>query len=129
MKGAKHGTKAFWQNVKSCTGIGKIKQFVQPWPCTTPNITAASANKLNAHFIDSVTGLGLPCQHCLHRHVQLYLVQWKVRCLSHNHFSSMPSHLLTFHARSATCLQHPVTEMTMSVPECCAYYHKLYLHV
>jgi hypothetical protein len=44
----------FWRQVKSCTGLGKTKRSLLPWPCSTPVISKSSANALNEHFIASV---------------------------------------------------------------------------
>ena len=57
IKGAKQGSKSFWQSIKQCIGIGRMKWLVNPWPCASRSQTASSAAKLNKHFIDSVTHL------------------------------------------------------------------------
>lgn len=51
---ARHKPLMFWRQVKSCTGLGKTKRSLLPWPCSTPVISKSSANALNEHFIASV---------------------------------------------------------------------------
>ena len=48
------GMSSFWKNVKSCTGLSRIKAFLNPWPCATSVRAFMSANKLNIHFVNFV---------------------------------------------------------------------------
>ena len=55
LQGAKYGSCIFWRHVKSCSGLGRLKQIIHPWPCADSEQVKASANKLNKYFIDSVS--------------------------------------------------------------------------
>ena len=55
LQGAKYGLRNFWRHVKSCSGLGRLKQIIHPWPCVDSEQANASANKLNKYFIDSVS--------------------------------------------------------------------------
>ena len=50
-------SKTFWRNVKKYAGLGRLKQFVNPWPCASVKQATMSATKLNQQFVDSVTRL------------------------------------------------------------------------
>ncbi len=54
---ARSNPQKFWRQVKACTGLGKMKYSQHPWPCSTNDISRASANAVNLHFIDSVSSL------------------------------------------------------------------------
>ena len=54
---AKKGSRHFWKHVKQCTGLGKIKNSINPWPCHDNVTSKISANKLNDCFINSITAL------------------------------------------------------------------------
>ena len=47
----------FGCQVKTCTGLGKLKQHLIPWPFSTQAISKASANGINEHFTASVQAL------------------------------------------------------------------------
>ena len=56
LQGAKYGSSNFWRHVKSCSGLGRLKQIIiHPWPCAHSEQAKASANKLNKYFIDSIS--------------------------------------------------------------------------
>ena len=57
INGAKEGSRHFWKHVKQCTGLGKIKSSINPWPCHDDVTSKISANKLNDCFINSITAL------------------------------------------------------------------------
>jgi hypothetical protein len=57
MKGASSGTRHFWKNIKNCTGFGKLKTFVHPWPDANINLAKNSANKINSFFIETVSSV------------------------------------------------------------------------
>ena len=57
INGAKEGSCHFWKHVKQCTGLGKIKSSINPWPCHDDVTSKISANKLNDSFINSITAL------------------------------------------------------------------------
>ena len=54
MHGARLGTRYFWKNIKDCTGYGKLKAFINPWPDANKTAATNSANKINSFFIESV---------------------------------------------------------------------------
>ena len=54
---ARSRPKAFWRQMKLCTGLGKIKVTISPWPCSTPAICKESANAVNQHFTTTVSEL------------------------------------------------------------------------
>jgi hypothetical protein len=54
IKGARSGCQFFWKHVKQCTGFGKSKSFIHPWPDVNPTAARHSACKLNSFFYDSI---------------------------------------------------------------------------
>jgi hypothetical protein len=55
--GARLGSRQFWKNIKLCTGFGKAKMFRTPWPAYNLSCAKLSANKLNNHFVESVSNI------------------------------------------------------------------------
>ena len=55
--GAKHGGKFFWDNIKSCSGIGKCQKKLLPWPARNSEQAKTSANNINQFFITSVNNI------------------------------------------------------------------------
>ena len=55
IRGARSGSRFFWQHDKRCTGLGKIMSTLLPWPCHNATASKASANRINNKFIDTVT--------------------------------------------------------------------------
>ena len=53
----KQGTNNVWKHIKQCSGLGRIKQLIHPWPCGLPQQAQASANKMNMFFFDSITSI------------------------------------------------------------------------
>ena len=56
-KGARQGSQQFWRNIKHCADIGKLKQFVHPWPCSSTKQAINSATKINEFFVNSIAKL------------------------------------------------------------------------
>ena len=46
-----------WRRIKECTGLGKTRFASSFWPCNTPTLSKASANKINKNFLDKVNAL------------------------------------------------------------------------
>ena len=61
IEGARAGSRHFWRHVKSCTGLGKVKSRLMPWPCHNQSAAKCSANRINVSFVDSVTKLCSGC--------------------------------------------------------------------
>jgi Reverse transcriptase (RNA-dependent DNA polymerase) len=57
IRGAHSGCKQFWRHIKQCTGLGRIKQHLMPWPSHNHIAAKVSANRINDKFVDSVTDL------------------------------------------------------------------------
>ena len=57
IRGSRSGTSYFWKNIKCCSGLGRVKNVMNPWPWTTSAQAMSSANKLNGHFIELVTNI------------------------------------------------------------------------
>ena len=57
IRGSRSGTSYFWKNIKCCSGLGRVKNVMNPWPWATSAQAMSSANKLKGHFIESVTNI------------------------------------------------------------------------
>ena len=55
IRGAWSDCKFFWKHIKASTGFRKIKSFIHPWPDSNKSLALRSANKINAHFCNSIS--------------------------------------------------------------------------
>ena len=47
----------FWNKLKECTGLGKLRKSSLLWSSSTPIISKASANVINRSFLDKITSI------------------------------------------------------------------------
>ena len=79
IKIAHQRSRQFWHNIKYCTGMGKLKQFIHPRPYSSTKQMVNSATKLNKFFVNFITKLvpnnrttyTLPLQSCFNRCTQI----------------------------------------------------------
>ena len=57
IKGFRQGSRSFWRNIKNCSGVGRLKNSVNPWLYSSHSLTVTPAIKLNEHFINSILRL------------------------------------------------------------------------
>ena len=54
---ARHKPHLFWNKIKECTGLGKLRQSSLFWPCSTPIISKVSANIINRSHLERISSL------------------------------------------------------------------------
>ena len=54
---ARHKPHLFWNKIKKCTGLGKLRQSSLFWPCSTPIISKVSANIINRSLLERISSL------------------------------------------------------------------------
>ena len=54
---ARHKPHLFWNKIKECTGLGKLRQSSLFWPCSTPIISKVSANIINRSLLERISSL------------------------------------------------------------------------
>ena len=54
IRGFRAGTRQFWRHIKRCTGKGRVKQNLKPWPSPNATATKLSAKRVNDNFLGSV---------------------------------------------------------------------------
>ena len=54
---AQKGGKIFWDNIRLCSGLGRVKSRVLPLPAMTPEQSLKSANTVNSHFVNAIKSI------------------------------------------------------------------------
>lgn len=114
MHGARLGTRYFWKNIKDCTGYGKLKAFINPWPDANKTAATNSANKINSFFIESVLSVASKFTNSIPSSSQPsvnYKEQWSIKPISErdilNAIASLPNNSSTGNDNiSAKMLKH-----------------------
>ena len=54
---AQKGGKIFWDNIRLCSGLSRVKSCVLPLPAMTPEQSLKSANTFNSHFVNAIKSI------------------------------------------------------------------------